>query len=342
MDVLSDVLRAVRLTGAVYFDIDASSPWVGASPDTARIAASVMPGVEHVVSFHAVMSGSCWAALDDGSAPPPLHLNAGDIVIFPGGAPNMMSSSPGAQAEPDMAMYCRPTDDHLPFSLQMGGGQDRTRFVCGHLGCDARPFNPLLAALPPMVCIRKPANGSGWVTDLIRVALAEGGGSRAGRQAVLAKLSELMFVEAIRIFLESMPANSRGWLSGLRDMHVGEALRLIHSHPAEDWTVDRLSRKVGLSRTIFADRFTDYVEVSPMQYLTRWRLQLASRLLEQSGTSIARAAAEVGYESEAAFNRAFKKFVGVPPGTWRKKRLAAIAQRAQTSDPTISDSINQA
>jgi AraC-like DNA-binding protein len=118
-----------------------------------------------------------------------------------------------------------------------------------------------------------------------------------------------------------MPADARGWLSGLRDPHVGEALRLLHAHPIDDWTLDLLARKVGLSRTIFADRFAHYVGVSPMQYLARWRLQLASRLIEQPGTSIARAAAEVGYESEAAFHRAFKKFVGVPPGAWRKNRL---------------------
>jgi AraC-like DNA-binding protein len=339
MDVLSDVLRTVRLTGAVYFDIDASSPWVGESPDTSRIAAAVMPGVEHIVSFHAVMSGSCWAALGDGSAPP-LRLDAGDIVIFPGGAPNVMSSSLGARGEPDMAMYYRPIDKPLPFTLLHGGGggEDRTRFVCGYLGCDARPFNPLLAALPPMVCTRKPPDGDGWVTDLIRVALSEGGSTRAGRETVLAKLSELMFVEAIRRYLESLPADSRGWLSGLRDQHVGEALRLIHARPAENWTLDGLSRKVGLSRTIFADRFTHYVEVSPMQYLARWRLQLASRLLEQSGASVARAAIEVGYESEAAFNRAFKKFVGVPPGTWRKERLAAGKNKIETS---MADGLDQ-
>jgi hypothetical protein len=156
MDVLSDVLRAVRLTGAVYFDIDASSPWVGESPDTRQIAASVMPGVEHVVSFHAVMSGSCWAALGDGSAPP-LRLDAGDIVVFPSGAPNVMSSSLGARGEPNLAIYIRPIDNQLPFSLLHGGGGDeRTRFVCGYFGCDARPFNPLLSALPPMVCTRNP------------------------------------------------------------------------------------------------------------------------------------------------------------------------------------------
>jgi len=275
MDVLSDLLRAVRLTGAIYFDVDASSPWVGESPGTAEIAAAVMPGVEHVISFHAVLSGSCWAALADGSAHP-LRVNAGDVVVFPGGAPNVMSSLPGARAEPNpIAMYYRPIDRNLPFALiHGGGGSERTRFVCGYLGCDARPFNPLLAVLPDMLCVRKPVDGNGgWVTDLFQLALAEGGSARAGGETILAKLSELMFVEVIRRHLESLPEGSRGWLSGLRDPHVGEALRLIHSRPAEDWTLERLAREVGLSRTIFTDRFSHYVEVSPMQYLARWRLQ---------------------------------------------------------------------
>jgi AraC-like DNA-binding protein len=324
MDVLSDVLRAVRLTGAIYFDIDASSPWVGESPGTAEIAAAVMPGVEHIISFHAVMSGSCWAGLGDGSAPP-LRLNAGDVVVFPGGAPNVMSSSPGMRGEPNpIAMYYRPIGRSLPFALMHGGGGDkRTRFVCGYLGCDARPFNPLLAALPNILCARKPVDGNGWVTDLFRLALVEGSSGRAGGETILAKLSELMFVEVIRRHLETLPQGSRGWLSGLQDPHVGEALRLIHSRPAEDWTLERLAREVGLSRTIFAARFSHYVEVSPLQYLTRWRLQLAGRLLEQRGVSIAQAGAEVGYESEAAFNRAFKKQVGVPPGSWRRSRMNA-------------------
>jgi AraC-like DNA-binding protein len=324
MDVLSDLLSAVRLTGAIYFDVDASSPWVGESPGTAEIAAAVMRGVEHVISFHAVLSGSCWAALGDGSAPP-LRVNAGDVVVFPRGVPNVMSSSPGARGKPNpIAMYYRPIDRNLPFALNPGGGgDDRTRFVCGYLGCDARPFNPLLAALPDMLCARKPLDGSGWVTDLFQLALAEGSSGRAGGETILAKLSELMFVEVIRRHLESLPEGSGGWLSGLRDPHVGEALRLIHARPAQDWTLERLAREVGLSRTIFADRFSHYVEVSPMQYLARWRLQLARRLLEQPGVSIAQAGAEVGYESEAAFNRAFKKQVGVPPGSWRRSRINA-------------------
>jgi AraC-like DNA-binding protein len=251
-------------------------------------------------------------------------VNAGDVIVLPNGAPNVMSSSPGARGKPNpIAMYYRPIDRNLPFALIQGGGDERTRFVCGYLGCDARPFNRLLAALPDMLCARKPADGSGWVTDLFQLALAEASSGRAGGETILAKLSELMFGEVIRRHLESLPEGSRGWLSGPRDPHVGEALRLIHSHPAEDWTLERLAREVGLSRTIFADRFSHYVEVSPMQYLAHWRLQLARRLLERPGVSIAQAGAEVGYESEAAFNRAFKKQVGVPPGSWRRSRINA-------------------
>lgn len=319
MDVLSDVLRAVRLTGAVYFDIDAGSPWVGESPGTAAIACRVMPEAEHVISFHVILSGSCWVALAD-SQVSPLQLHAGDVVVFPGGAPNVMSSTPGARGNPDMGMYYRPIDASLPFTLINGGdGHERTRFVCGYLGCDARPFNPLLAALPPMICVRKPETGTGQVTDLLQLALAERSTARAGGETILARLSELMFVEVIRRHVEDLPAGSRGWLSGLRDPHVGEALRLIHSRPTEPWTVERLAREVGQSRTVFAERFTDYVEVPPMHYLVRWRLQLAAHHLEQPGMSIARAGAEVGYGSEAAFSRAFKKFVGMPPGLWRKR-----------------------
>jgi AraC-like DNA-binding protein len=318
MDVLSDVLSAVRMTGAIYFDIEASSPFIGESPSTPRIAAAIMPQAEHIISFHTVISGSCWAAIGDGTMPPVL-VNAGDIVIFPGGAPNVLSSSRGARSEPNMAMYYNPVDDYLPFTvLHGGGGPERTRIICGYLGCDVRPFNPLLAALPPMLCARKPADGRDWIIDMFKLALTEGGSRRIGGETVLAKLSELMFVEVIRTHIESLPEDSRGWLSGLRDPHIGEALRFIHGHPREDWTLELLARRTGLSRTTFSARFTHYVGVSPMQYVARWRLQLAARLLERPGVSIAQAAAEVGYESQAAFNRAFKKVVGVPPGTWRK------------------------
>jgi AraC-like DNA-binding protein len=132
-----------------------------------------------------------------------------------------------------------------------------------------------------------------------------------------------MFVDVVRNHIDTLPAGSQGWLSGLRDEHVGAALRLIHARPTEAWTIERLAREVGLSRSAFAERFVHYVRITPMSYLARWRMQLAARLLERPSISVAQAGAEVGYESEAAFNRAFKRFVGVPPGTWRKARTGS-------------------
>ncbi len=318
MDVLSDVLSAVRLTGAIYFDIDAGNPWVGESPGTAEIAAAIMPGAEHVIAFHIVLTGGCWAAMADGSLPP-VWLDAGDVVVFPTGAPNVLSSSRGERGAPNpLSMYYRPVDDHLPFELIHGGdGPDRTRFVCGFLGCDTRPFNPLLSALPPLLCIPR-SSGALGITELFAMALAEGKGARAGSETVLAKLSELMFVEVLRRHIEDLPEDARGWLAGLGDSHLGEVLRLLHSRPAEAWTIDSLARAAGMSRSVLASRFSAKMDVSPMQYLARWRMHLAARRLEDPHVSIGQAAADVGYESEAAFNRAFKKFVGVPPGAWRR------------------------
>jgi AraC-like DNA-binding protein len=335
MDVLSDVLSAVRLSGAVFYEMDAGSPWVGVSPDSKAIAKAIMPGAEHVIQFHAILSGSCWAALYDGDGPP-LRVNAGDIIVFPGGHANILSSSPGARSTPPpMSVFQRPVDRPLPFRVVHGGpGGDRTRYVCGYLGCDTRPFNPLLSSLPALICDRRPAEGGGWVTDLFGVALTESGRWGAGTEIVLAKLSELMFVEVVRRYLEALPVDSRGWLSGLRDPHVGEALKLVHARPTEQWTLVGLARRVGLSRTSFADRFVHYVGLPPMQYVARWRMQLASRLLENPGVTLAAAAKEVGYESEAAFNRAFKKLIGVPPGTWRKGRQSS--QPAWIARPTAS------
>jgi AraC-like DNA-binding protein len=318
MDVLSDVLSAVRLTGAIYFDIDAGNPWVGESPGTAAIAAAIMPTAEHIISFHIVLAGGCWAAMADGSVPP-VWLDAGDVVVFPSGAPNVLSSARGARGRPNpLSMYYRPVDEHLPFEVIHGGdGPDRTRFVCGFLGCDSRPFNPLLSALPPLLCIPQSAGALG-ISDLFAMALAEGKGARAGSETVLAKLSELMFVEVLRRHIEDLPEDARGWLAGLGDSHLGEVLRLLHSRPAEAWTIDSLARAAGMSRSVLASRFSAKMEVSPMQYLARWRMHLAARRLEDPHVSIGQAAADVGYESEAAFNRAFKKFVGVPPGAWRR------------------------
>jgi AraC-like DNA-binding protein len=296
---------------------------VAETPATSRICANVMPAFEHAISFHIMLDGWCWAQLADESEPA-IKLESGDSVVFIGGEGHFMSTERGKRAEPDMALYHRPSDRPLPFLLNnIGGDGEPARFVCGYLGCDARPFNPILDALPRMLHVRA---GSGSVThDLVRMALQEHETPRAGGETILSKLSELMFLHAVRQHIDGMPEQSKGWLSGLRDRHVGQTLKLMHGRPAEDWTLDTLAREVGLSRSALAERFSEMMGVPPMHYLSSWRLQLAARLLEAPSVSIAQAAAQVGYESEAAFNRAFKKLVGVPPGAWRRSRIAAPA-----------------
>lgn len=323
MDVLSDVLRTVRLTGAIYFDVHAGAPWVAESPSVSSICSRVMPEFEHVVAFHIMLDGWCWAQVADLSEPP-VRLESGDAIIFASGDPHFMGTEKGARSNPNMQMYYRPSDRALPFTLnELGGDGEKARFVCGYLGCDAHPFNPMLNALPRQLHVQRSSVGGALTRDLISVALQESAHPSAGGETFLSKLSELMFVQAIRQYIESLPEGSRGILQGLRDRHISQALALMHGRPREDWTLDSLAHEVGLSRSVFAERFAQCMGAPAMQYLGNWRVQLAARALEQPGVSIAQAAADVGYESEAAFNRAFKRLVGVPPGAWRRSRAAA-------------------
>jgi AraC-like DNA-binding protein len=326
MDVLSDVLRAVRLTGAVYFDIHARAPWVAETPSTARIRGRVMPGFEHVIAFHILMDGRIWAQLTEGPQTG-VALEAGDAVLIVRGEPHLIASAAGLRAEPNLAMYERRPGVPLPFGFhEFGGSGEPASIVCGYLGCDARPFNPILEALPRLLHVRATSLGGTLINDLIRVALGESERPSAGSETILAKLSELLFMQAVRQHLEALPPESTGWLAGLRDPQIGRAIGLMHARPAEPWTLDALAREAGLSRSAFAERFTALVGSPPMHYLGNWRLQLAAQHMEHEGMSIARAAAAVGYESEAAFNRAFKKQVGAPPGTWRRARRSRLAE----------------
>jgi len=325
VDVLSDVLRAVRLTGAVYFDVNARRPWIAETPSVSSICAKVMPGAEHVISFHIMLDDWCWARVADDSLPA-IRLEAGDAILFVNGDAHYMTTEPGKRASPDLNLYYRPKDRPLPFVLRELGGQgESSRFVCGYIGCDARPFNPILGALPRMMHVKRSTVGGQLTHDLIRMALHETEAPRAGGETILSKLSELMFLQAVRQFIDTLPPESTGWLAALRDRHVGAALRLMHARPGEAWTLDALAREVGQSRSVFSERFAEVMGVPAMTYLSNWRLQVAANLLERQSMSIAQAAAEVGYESEAAFNRAFKKQVGVPPGAWRRTRRAAAA-----------------
>jgi AraC-like DNA-binding protein len=236
------------------------------------------------------------------------------------------------RATPDLSMFAR-TNTPLPIAYELGGGgPDRTRIVCGFLGCDERPFNPLLAALPPVIHL--PAAGqqasSGWLGTVLNIAVRESGSARAGTENILARLSELMFVEAIRRYIESLPSAGSGWLAGLRDPIVGQALGALHAQPAEPWTVESLARAAAASRSVLAERFTELVGHPPMQYLALWRMQLASRFLAE-GRHVASVASAVGYESEAAFSRAFKKLVGQAPARFARGLTAQGARLKEES-----------
>lgn len=322
-DVLSEVLSAVRLTGSVFFDITARSPWVAEAPPSAQIADAVMPGAQHAIEYHVLTRGSCWIAIVDGAPFEPIQLQEGDIAVIPHGEPHALSSAPRMRAKPDLDVHRRPKDEtSLPFKLATGSdGTSDAHLICGFFACDVRPFNPLLEALPRFMRIGPGTSSAtdGLLEQFIRLASAEISDKRAGAQSVLNKLSELMFIEAIRNYMDHLSTENTGWLSGLRDPLVGRAIALLHAEPARPWTLDELAAESGASRSGLASRFTHLVGYPPIQYLTRWRMQLAAKRLTERGAKVAAVAQEVGYDSEAAFSRAFKKFSGQPPSEWRSR-----------------------
>lgn len=321
-DTLSEVLSAVHLSGSVFFDVTARSPWVAEAPASALIADKVTPGAQHAIEYHVVARGSCWISLLGDGAFEPVRLDEGDIAVIPHGDPHVVSSAPGMRAEPNLDIHRRPADDNeLPFRLRTGGdGPGDTHLICGFFSCDVRPFNPLLASLPRFMRFgREASRASGSLLDqFIRLASAETAHKRAGSQGILNRLSELMFVEVIRLHMDQLASSDdTGWLAGLRDPLVGRALTLLHARPAHAWTLDELAAETGASRSALADRFGQLVGCAPIQYLTQWRMQIAAKRLAEPGAKVSSVAFEVGYASEAAFSRAFKKLVGRSPGQWR-------------------------
>ena len=319
-DALSEVLSAVRLSGSVFFDVIARSPWVAEKPPAAQATRGVVPGAQHAMEYHVVTSGTCWLSLVGDHRVEPLRLQEGDIVVLPHGDPHVVSSAPGMRAEPNFEVYRKSDADNArPFVLQTGGdGPSSARLICGFFSCDARPFNPLLDSLPRIMRFgRGESEAPSLLDQFVSFATAEMGNKGAGSQSVLNRLSELMFVEVVRRHINQLGDGNTGWLAGLRDPLVGRALMLLHGRPAHAWTLEELASDVAASRSVLADRFTHLVGCPPIQYLTRWRMQLAARRLADPGAKISLVAHEVGYESEAAFSRAFKKFVGQSPRRWR-------------------------
>jgi AraC-like DNA-binding protein len=315
-DPLSDVLRVVRLDGAYFFAVEAREPWCVEAAPAKDLTPRVLPGAEHLISYHILTTGRCFGGLL-GEAP--VALAPGDVIVFPHGDPHVMSSAPGLRMDP--ASYGS-TPARYPELLTLGnGGPVAATFVCGFLGCDRRPFNPLLATLPRRLHL--PRLSSGWLQSFARQVVEESRARRVGADSVLTRLAELMFVEVLRRHIETLPPGQPGWLAGLRDTVVGRGLGLIHGAPAHPWTIDELARGAAMSRSAFADRFTALVGQPPMQYLAHWRMQLAAGRLATGTAKVAAIAEEVGYDSEAAFSRAFKRLMGVSPGLWRRAREGA-------------------
>jgi AraC-like DNA-binding protein len=318
-DALSDVLKTIRLTGAAFFDVAAKAPWVAESMPREMVLPKILPGAENLIAYHVVTEGRCFANI---VGQEPIGVEAGEVIVFTRGDPHVLSSSPGMRADATAAdKLAAAAGSQLPYSISYGrDGPISAKIVCGFLACDARPFNPLLDNLPPIIRAKDGEDGDArWLGQFIRLAAMESAEKRAGGEGVLAKLSELMFIEVVRRYLADLPPEQAGWLAGLRDPFVGKALSLMHASPQRGWTIETLAKDVGLSRSVLAERFADLVGMPPMHYLAKWRMQMAAGLLSGGSANIAKVAAEIGYASEAAFSRAFKKMVGVPPSDWRRR-----------------------
>lgn len=314
-DPLSDLLRVVRLDGAFFYAVEAAEPWRIESVPAKELSPRILPHAEHLISYHIVTEGRCYGGLVGEDL---VELLPGDVIVFPHGDAHAMASAPGLRG-PHVNTS---TPDRYPHTVYLGEHGPRVAsFVCGFLGCDRRPFNPLLAALPRRMHMRGISNtGLGAFT---RQLTEESSRGRAGADEVLTRLAELMFIEVLRCYLDELPAGQTGWLAGLRDDVVGRALTLLHALPGDPWTLESLAREVAASRSKLAKRFAELVGQPPMQYLAQWRMQVAANRLAQSGAKVAAIGAEVGYDSEAAFSRAFKKATGLAPGAWRDARRAA-------------------
>jgi AraC-like DNA-binding protein len=316
MDVLSDMLAVVRLTGAVFRDLELREHWSYVSPPGATVNA-FLPGADHVIPFYLVIEGSCCARLFDGED---VSLRAGDAVLFPAG--DRHSLAPGTEATPRLEPLEALRLEGAPQSsdiAQANASSKPTRIACGFLACNKRLAEPFLLSLPRLLKVSVRDRGvAAWIGSSVRHAIAESELLRPGSLIVLARLSEVLFAEAIRLHMDETPSGRPSWLAALRDEYVGRTLALLHEQPAFPWTVHKLAKEVGLSRSALAQRFSGLIGAPPMQYLKRWRISLAAMRLRESNASILRIATDIGYESEGAFNRAFKREIGMPPAAWRR------------------------
>lgn len=324
MDALSETLRVVHLVGAIFINARFTAPWCYQSPSADTAAPILEPGAERVVIFHLLTEGECYVELGN---EPPMYLMAGDVVVFPQGDAHRMTSQPGLAPATDGAPL-REVLSRRPRQLSYGGGGAPTRLVCGYLACDARLARLLLAGLPSIVKVNVRGSKAGaWLESSVNYALAEARSPRPGGAGVLAKLAEVLFIEVLRLYMNEQREDRTGWLAGVGDRIVGAALNALHKTPAYAWTLAELAQVAGTSRSVLAERFQHLVGSSPMQYLTQWRMLLAANLLRSGNAPLTSIAEDVGYHTDTAFSRAFRREFGAPPATWRRNQ--AVRQAVQ-------------
>ncbi|MEW8562524.1 MAG: AraC family transcriptional regulator [Candidatus Thiodiazotropha sp.] len=314
MDALSEAISTVRLTSSAFLDARFGAPWCIQSQITPDDCAPFGPMPSQIIAYHYVASGRLFLELDDEEA---IAVGPGEVVLMPRNDRHTLASAPGLKPAV-IDHLIQPTDGVKPAVLQIGGSGEQTHIICGFMGCEI-PDTPLLAALPRVLQIKTIDGTDGaWLGGSFQRAAEEFATGGIGSSTVLGKLAEMLFVEAIRRYLATLPHEQTGWLAGLRDPKIGKALAMLHAQPGHAWSADEVARAVDMSRSAFAERFTGFVGMPPMRYLSHWRLQLAAVRLRESPRAIAQIAYEVGYESEAAFSRAFKQAFGITPGKWRR------------------------
>jgi len=315
MDAVSDLLQATRLSGGVFLDAEFTAPWCVHSRVTPEECAQFGVVPASVIGYHYICDGRMMLELDGHES---ITVEAGEIVMLPHNEPHRLCSGPGLQPV-DVGNDVVPGSEGLA-KIIYGGGGVQTRMLCGFLANELHN-DPIVRVLPRVLKVRMAdAPSSAWIESSMRFGAQELANGPARSPALLAKLAELLFVEAVRRYLATLPPEQTGWRAGIGDPMIGRALALLHKRLDQRWTAEDLARSVGMSRSAFADRFTRIMGETPMRYLAQQRLQLAAKRLEEPGASIARIAFEVGYESEAAFNRAFKREFGAPPAAWRDSR----------------------
>ena len=331
MDALSGILQAIKLDSAIFFNVEFSEPWCVTSPEACQLAPMLVHRDAHVIIYHLLCEGRAYAQPEGGER---VGLSAGDLVTFPHGHGHELGG--GRRVTPIDTGAALPGLLERGLELRrFGGGGAPARFICGFLACDPQLSQAFLGGLPRVIKanIRDDPSGQ-WLENSLRFSVTQAVNREAGASAMLAKLSEVVFAETLRRYVRQLPEGETGWLAGARDAGVGKALTLLHHRHAHPWTVAELAREAGLSRTVLSERFRHFLGEPPMAYLTRWRLRLGARALTATSQGVAQIASEVGYESEAAFNRAFKREFGLPPARYRKEKANHRAEASVAKETT--------